>query len=47
VPAGDYQGAAKLMFRAVPGEARHSRRVNLVVYEKATGKPLQALSVGC
>ena len=47
VPAGNYQGAAKLMFRAVPGEAGHARQVNLVVYEKATGKPLQALSVGC
>jgi hypothetical protein len=47
VPAGDYQGPAKLLLRAVPGEAGHPRQVNLVVYEKATGKPLQALSIGC
>ena len=47
VPAGDYQGAARLVFRAVTGEAGHPRQVNLVVYEKASGKPLQALSVSC
>ncbi|MFC5499885.1 DUF1223 domain-containing protein [Caenimonas terrae] len=47
VPAGDYQGAARLVLRAVPGEAGHPRQVNLVVYDKATGKPLQALSIGC
>jgi hypothetical protein len=47
VPAGDYQGAAKLVLRAVPGEAGHPRQVNLVVVDKASGKPLQALSVGC
>ena len=47
VPAGDYQGPAKLVFRAVPGEAGHPRQVNLVVFDKASGKPLQALSVGC
>jgi hypothetical protein len=47
VPAGDYQGAARLTLRAVPGEAGHARQVNLVVYEKSTGKPLQALSLGC
>jgi hypothetical protein len=47
VPVGDYRGAAKLAFRAVPGEAGHPRQVNLVVFDKASGKPLQALSVGC
>ena len=47
VPAGDYQGAAKLVLRAVPGEAGHPRQVNPVVYDKLSGKPLQALSVGC
>ena len=47
VPAGDYQGPAKLVLRAVPGEAGHPRQVNLVVVDKASGKPLQALSVGC
>lgn len=47
VPAGDYQGPARLLFRAVPGEAGHPRQVNLVVFDKASGKPLQALSLGC
>jgi hypothetical protein len=47
VPAGDYQGPAHLVFRAVPGENGHARQVNLVVYDKASGKPLQALSLGC
>jgi len=47
VPAGDYQGAAKLVLRAVPAEGGHPRRVNLVVHDKASGKPLQALSVDC
>ena len=47
VPAGDYQGPARLTVRAVPGEPGHRRQVNLVVYDKASGKPLQALSVGC
>ena len=47
VPAGDYQGPARLVLRAVPGEAGHPRQVNLVIYEKASGKPLQALSLGC
>ena len=47
VPAGDYQGNASLVFRAVPGEAGHARQVNLVVFDKGTGKPLQAISVAC
>ncbi|MDQ6882253.1 MAG: DUF1223 domain-containing protein [Pseudomonadota bacterium] len=47
VPAGDYQGNEKLVFRAVPGEAGHARQVNLVVFDKGTGKPLQAISVAC
>lgn len=47
VQAGDYQGPARLTLRAVPGEPGHPRQVNLVVYDKASGKPLQALSVGC
>ena len=47
VPAGDYQGAAKLVLRAVPAEGGHPRRVNLVVHDKASGKPLQALGVDC
>ena len=47
VPAGDYQGNAKLVFHAIPGEPGHARQVNLVVFDKRSGKPLQALSVGC
>lgn len=47
VPVGDYQGSAKLVFRAVPAQAGHPRQVNLVVFDKLSGKPLQALSVGC
>ena len=47
VPAGDYQGNAKLVFHAIPGEPEHARQVNLVVFDKRSGKPLQALSVGC
>jgi hypothetical protein len=47
VPAGDYQGVSKLLLRAVPGTPGHARQVNLVVFDKASGKPLQALSVGC
>ena len=47
VPVGDYQGNATLKLRAVPGEPGHPRQVNLVVVDKASGKPLQALSVGC
>lgn len=47
VPAGDYQGAARLVLRAVPGDAGHPRQVNLVVFDKASGRPLQALSLGC
>lgn len=47
VPAGEYKGASRLLLRAVPGEAGHARQVNLVVFEPRTGKPLQALSLGC
>ena len=47
VPAGDYQGPARLVLRAIPAEAGHARQINLVVFEKSSGKPLQALSLGC
>ena len=47
VPAGDYQGPARLVLRAIPVEAGHARQINLVVFEKSSGKPLQALSLGC
>lgn len=47
VPAGEYRGPSRLVLRAVPGEAGHGRRINLVVFEPRTGKPLQALGLAC
>jgi hypothetical protein len=47
VPAGDYRGPANLVLRALPAQPQHPRQVNLVVFDKASGKPLQALSLGC
>jgi len=47
VPAGEYQGASKVTLRTIPGQAGHARQVNLVVFDPKSGKPLQALSLGC
>lgn len=47
VPAGEYRGPSRLLLRAIPGEPGHGRRVNLVVFEPRTGKPLQALGLAC
>lgn len=47
VPAGDYQGASRLVLRTVPGEPGHARQVNLVVADPRSGRPLQALSLSC
>lgn len=47
VPAGDYRGPANLVLRALPAQPQHPRQVNLVVFDKDSGKPLQALSLGC
>jgi len=47
VPAGEYRGAAKVTLRAVPAQPDHPRQVNLVVFEPKSGRPLQALSLGC
>lgn len=47
VPAGDYQGSARLVFRAIPGAEGHPRQINLVVFDKRSGKPLQALGLVC
>lgn len=47
VPAGEYRGASKLTLRAVPSLAGHPRQVNLVIFEPKSGRPLQALSLGC
>lgn len=47
VPAGEYRGPSRLTLRAVASPAAHPRQVNLVVFEPKTGRPLQALSLGC
>ncbi|MBG9386926.1 DUF1223 domain-containing protein [Caenimonas aquaedulcis] len=47
VQAGDYRGGAKLTLRSVPASAGHPRQVNLVVFDPRSGRPLQALSLGC
>lgn len=47
IPAGDDQGPARLVLRATTAEAGHAPQINLVVFEKSSGKPLQALSLGC
>ena len=47
VPLGEYRGTSKLTLRAVPAQAAHARQVNLVVYDPKSGRPLQALSLGC
>ncbi len=47
VQAGEYRGASRVTLRAIPAQAAHPRQVNLVVFEPKSGKPLQALSLGC
>jgi hypothetical protein len=47
VPVGEYRGASTLTLRAVASAPAHPRRVNLVVFDPRSGKPLQALSLGC
>ncbi|MBA3771308.1 MAG: DUF1223 domain-containing protein [Ramlibacter sp.] len=47
VPVGEYRGSSKLTLRAVPRQPAHPRQVNLVVFDPKSGKPLQALSLGC
>ena len=47
VPAGEYRGASAVTLRAVAAQPAHPRQVNLVVYDPKSGKPLQALSLGC
>ena len=47
VPVGEYRGASKLALRTVAAQPSHPRRVNLVIFEPGSGKPLQALSAGC
>jgi hypothetical protein len=45
--AGDHTGSSKLVLQAIPKDAAHPRRVNLVIFNSQTGKPLQAISVPC
>lgn len=47
VNAGQYSGAQKIKFNALPADAKYPRQINLVVVDAKTGKPLQALSAGC
>lgn len=47
VPLGEYRGPSKLTLRALAAQASHARQVNLVVFEPKSGRPLQALSLGC
>lgn len=46
-PVGTYQGTQSLRFSAVTAQPDHPRQVNLVVSDARTGKPLQAVSLGC
>jgi hypothetical protein len=47
VPVGEYRGTSRVTLRALPAQAAHPRQVNLVVVEPKSGRPLQALSLGC
>jgi hypothetical protein len=47
VPAGEYRGASRITLRAIAAQPPHPRQVNLVVFDPKSGKPLQALSLGC
>ena len=50
-PVGEYRselGAAQpLTLRSIPFEPGHPRRINLVVFDPRTGRPLQAVSAAC
>ena len=47
VPLGEYRGTSKVTLRAIAPDAAHARQVNLVVFDPKSGRPLQALSLGC
>jgi hypothetical protein len=47
VPLGRYEGANTVRLGAIPAVAGHSRQVNLVVTDPATGDTLQAASLQC
>ena len=46
-PVGDYRGTATLALHTRAADAKHPRQINLVVYDPASGRPLQALSLAC
>jgi hypothetical protein len=46
-PLGRYQGPQLLKFFALAADSEHPRRINLVVSDKQSGEPLQALSLAC
>lgn len=50
-PVGDYPAEAKtpqkLVWRSIAATPGHPRQINLVVFDKKTGKTLQAVSAGC
>lgn len=45
--AGEHTGSSKLVLQTAVRDAAHPRRVNLVIFNPQTGKPLQALSMPC
>jgi hypothetical protein len=45
--AGDHTGNSKLVLQTAAKDAAHPRRVNLVIFNPQTGKPLQAISLAC
>ncbi|NVO06351.1 MAG: DUF1223 domain-containing protein, partial [Rhodoferax sp.] len=45
VPVGQYQGSQLLKLYALPAQAEHLRRINLVVSHPQSSEPLQALSL--
>ena len=47
VQLGEYRGPSRVTLRAIAPQPAHARQVNLVVFEPKTGKPLQAITLGC
>ncbi len=46
-PVGPYQGAQSLQFYALAAQPEHTRRINLVVQDRQSNDPWQALSLSC
>ncbi len=45
--AGEHTGNSKLVLQTAVKDAAHPRRINLIIFNLQTGKPLQALSLIC